>query len=110
MKLRFFAHQSVRSMHAHRAPTNDERRRGVESVAGGVTAGGAGFGRQGGGAMAMASRADRGITAVSTPRSAGAAVASRAPTAAPSRGIALPPAAFQGAQVRVPVNRATRRR
>jgi len=96
-----------------RAPTNEERRRGVESVAGGVTAGGAGFGRQGGGgggAMAMASRADRGTTAVSTPRSAGAAVASRAPTAAPSRGIALPPAAFQGAQARVPVNRATRRR
>jgi len=51
----------------------------------------------------MASRADRGTTAVSTPRSAGAAVASRAPTAAPSRGIALPPAAFQGAQARVPV-------
>jgi len=51
----------------------------------------------------MASRAERGITATSTPRSAGAAVASRAPTAAPSRGIALPSAAFQGAQARVPV-------
>jgi uncharacterized protein DUF4384 len=100
-----------------RPRTNEERRRGVASVAGGVTPGGAGFGREsrgggggGGGAMAMASRAERGTTAVSTPRSAGAAVASRAPAAAPSRGIAVPPAAFQGAQARVPVNRATRRR
>ena len=101
-----------------RAPMNEERRRGVASVAGGVPPGGASFGQGregggsggGGGAMAMAGRAERGTTAVSTPRSAGAAVASRAPTAAPSRGIALPPAAFQGAQARVPVNRAVRRR
>src|SRR5690242_11146109 len=101
-----------------RAPVNEERRRGVASAAAGVTPAGAGFGRQGGagggggggGAMAMAGRAERGTAATSTPRSAGAAVASRAPSAAPSRGIALPSAAFQGAQARVPVNRATRRR
>jgi uncharacterized protein DUF4384 len=101
-----------------RVPTNEGRRRSVASEAGGVTPGGAGFGRASGGggaggaggAMAMADRAERGTTTVSTPRSAAAAVASRAPTAAPSRGIALPPAAFQGAQARVPANHAVRRR
>jgi Domain of unknown function (DUF4384) len=95
------------------APANEERRRGVASGAGGVSSGGGGFGREvggGGGGMAMAGRAERAATTVSTPRNAGVAVASRAPTAGPSRGIALPPAAFQGAQARVPVNRATRRR
>src|SRR5689334_18362873 len=66
----------VKTQREARAPTNEERRRGVASVAGGVTPGSAGFGREsgggGGGAMAMAGRAERGTTTVSTPRSAGA--------------------------------------
>jgi Domain of unknown function (DUF4384) len=90
-----------------RAPANvDERRSGVRAV-GGVVPGGAGVG---GGAMPTAGRAESGATTVSTPRRASAAVATRSATAGPARGIAVPPAAFQGAQARVPVNRATRRR
>jgi uncharacterized protein DUF4384 len=96
-----------------RAPANVEERRGAERAVGGVVPGGAGVGRgsrgAGVGAMPTAGRAESGATTVSTPRSASAAVATRSASAGAARGIAVPPAAFQGAQARVPVNRATRR-
>jgi hypothetical protein len=101
---------------AARAPANVEERRSGERAIGGVVPGGAAVGGGsrgagvGGGAMPTAGRAESGATAVSTPRRASAAVATRSATAGPVRGIAVPPAAFQGAQARVPVNRATRRR
>ena len=93
----------VRTREEARAPTNEEQRHGLAPATGGVGGGGVSVGRSsgGGGAMAMSTRAERRTTAVSRPGGA---------TAAPSRAIALPPAAFQGAQARVPVNRATRRR
>ena len=86
-----------------RAPTNEEQRHVLARATVGVTGGEVGVGRGsgGGGAMAVSARAERRTTSVSRPGG---------PTAAPSRGIALPPAAFQGAQARVPVNRAMRRR
>jgi hypothetical protein len=99
-----------------RAPANVEERRSGERAVGGVVPGGAGVGGGsrgagvGGGAIPTAGRAESGATTVSTPRRASAAVATRSATAGPARGIAVPPAAFQGAQARVPVNRATRRR
>lgn len=89
-----------------RTPANVEERRGAERAVGvGRGSRGAGVG-----AMPTAGRAESGATTVSTPRGASAAVATRSATAGPARGIAVPPAAFQGAQARVPVNRATRRR
>jgi len=97
-----------------RAPANVEERRCVERAVGGVVPGGAAVGGgsrgAGVGAMPPGGRAESGATTVSTPRRASAAGATRSATAGPARGIAVPPAAFQGAQARVPVNRATRRR
>ncbi len=96
-----------------RASANEEERRGLSPATGGVTGGGevsVGRGSRGGNATAMPARAERRTATVSRPRSASAPVANGATTGAPSRGIALPPAAFQGAQARVPVNRAIRRR
>lgn len=97
-----------------RTPANVEQRRGAERAVGGVVPGGAGVARgsrgAGAGSMPTAGRAESGAATVSTTRRASAAVATRSATAGPARGIAVPPAAFQGAQARVPVNRATRRR
>jgi hypothetical protein len=99
---------------AARAPTNvEERRSGGRAVDGIVPGGGSverGSRSAGAGEMPTGARAESGATTVSTPRRASAAVATRSATAGAAHGIAVPPAAFQGAQARVPVNRATRRR
>ena len=84
-----------------RAPTNEEQLRGLLPATGGIRSGEVSVERGGRGMMAMSARAERRTTTVSRPSGA---------TAGPSRGIALPSAAFQGAQARVPVNRAIRRR
>ncbi|HEV2749575.1 MAG TPA: DUF4384 domain-containing protein [Gemmatimonadales bacterium] len=101
----------VRAAGGTRAPANEVERRSLESGTGIAGAGaiGNGVGRRAA-SMAMAGRAEGGATTVSSSRTAAAAAASGRATAGPAHGIAVPPAVFQGAQARVPLNRGMRRR
>ena len=92
-----------------RAPAHEVERASLEEVPSSAGAMGGGVGRRVA-SMAMAGRAESGAATVSRSRAATATVASGRAIAGPAHGIAVPPAAFQGAQARVPVNRGTRRR
>src|SRR5437870_3589286 len=101
-------------------PANDETRRDGERVVGVARGEGAGVGGSvGSRAMATAGHAERAATVMSrqraeaqpAARSGTTAVASGRVAVGARRGIALPPVVLQGAQARVPSNRAgTRRR